>query len=176
MLRGVNVGGRGLAMADFSAALTGLGYDRVTTYVQSGNAVVRAPGTAKGVTTAVAGMLAEEFGLDVPVLVRSRTELTEVVAGNPFLDREDDPTKLHVTFLAVRPGASRIEPPAGTGRDTFEVAGREVYLHCPGGYGRTKLTNDFFERRLGVVATTRNWRSVVALSDLAAAATAPSDS
>jgi uncharacterized protein (DUF1697 family) len=170
MLRGVNVSGRNrLPMGDFAEALTSLGFDDVVTYLQSGNAVVAARGRPATVASATADMLAERFGLSVPVIVRAAKELHSVLAANPYLDAEPDPTKLHVTFLAERPGAgAAIERPAGAGRDTFEVVGRDVYLHCPGGYGRSKLTNDFFERRLGVSATTRNWRSVAALAELAA--------
>jgi uncharacterized protein (DUF1697 family) len=43
-----------------------------------------------------------------------------------------------------------------------------VYLHCPQGYGRSKLSNAFFEKQLGVAATTRNWRTVTTLAELAA--------
>ena len=51
--------------------------------------------------------------------------------------------------------------------DEFEVVGREVYLHCPEGYGRSKLSNAYFERKLGVAGTTRNWRTVTTLAELA---------
>jgi uncharacterized protein (DUF1697 family) len=169
MLRGVNVSGRNrLPMGDFAEALTSLGFDEVVTYLQSGNAVVDARGRPATVASATADMLAESFGLSVPVVVRTAEELQSVLAGNPYLAAESDPTKLHVTFLAEQPDRrATVDRPVGAGKDTFEVAGRDVYLHCPGGYGRSKLTNDFFERRLGAPATTRNWRSVVALAELA---------
>jgi uncharacterized protein (DUF1697 family) len=169
MLRGVNVSGRNrLPMAGFAAALSDLGFIAVTTYVQSGNAVVLGRGTPPTVAATVSQMLAERFGLTVPIVVRTADELRSVLVANPYLDREDDPTKLHVTFLGAAPkaAAASIEPPAGAGRDSFDVVGREVYLHCPGGYGTTKLTNDFFERRLATTATTRNWRTVLALAAL----------
>jgi uncharacterized protein (DUF1697 family) len=169
MLRGVNVSGRNrLSMAAFATALSDLGVAGVSTYVQSGNAVFTGRGTPPAVAAMVGQMLAERFELTVPVVVRTADELRSVLAANPFLGREDDPTKLHVTFLATapKPAAGSTEPPAGAGQDSFEVVGRQVYLHCPGGYGRTKLTNDFFERRFGTTATTRNWRTVLALAEL----------
>ena len=105
------------------------------------------------------------------VLVRSAAELAGVVAGNPFVGRAGvDPRTLHVTFLADAPDPDRctaIEPDAG-GADAFEIVGREVYLHCPGGYGRSKLNNAFWERKLKVPATTRNWNSVTRLAAMAA--------
>jgi uncharacterized protein (DUF1697 family) len=74
-----------------------------------------------------------------------------------------------VTFLAEKPAAGRVRDldPERSPPDEFRVAGREVYLRCPNGYGRSKLTNAFFEKQLGVAATTRNWRTVTKLAELA---------
>jgi uncharacterized protein (DUF1697 family) len=169
MLRGVNVSGRNrLPMRELADALSDLGFTDVVTYVQSGNAVFGGRKKPSAVTATISHMLAERFGLTVPVVVRTAEQIRSVVAANPYLGREHDPTKLHVTFLADGPpsAAASIGPPSGAGRDTFEVIGREVYLHCPGGYGTTRLTNDFFERKLGTAATTRNWRTVLALTEL----------
>ncbi|HEX2186287.1 MAG TPA: hypothetical protein VHN78_12360, partial [Chloroflexota bacterium] len=85
--------------------------------------------------------------------------------------REPDLSALHVTFLARTPPrdrAARLETTAGEA-DECALAGREVYIYCPHGYGRTKLNNAFIERRLGVAATTRNWKTVTTLRDLASA-------
>lgn len=171
LLRGVNVGKNKLAMADLRALLTDLGGERVETYLQSGNAVF---GHATADPAALAGTIEQglaDLGVTSRVLLRTGAELAEVLAGNPYLARESDPAKLHVTFLAGPPEpdrTERLQVPAGeTG--TFSVHGREVYLHCPNGYGRTKLTNSFFESRLATAATTRNWRTVTALSELTAA-------
>jgi uncharacterized protein (DUF1697 family) len=169
MLRGVNVSGHNrLSMADFAASLSELGFGGVTTYVQSGNAVFSGRGKPPTVAAMVSRQLAERFELAVPIVVRTADELRSVLVANPYLGRERDPTKLHVTFLVAAPGAAAesIERPASAGRDSFDVVGREVYLHCPDGYGRTKLTNDFFERRFRTTATTRNWRTVLALAEL----------
>jgi len=179
MLRGVNVSGQNrLRMPDFSTALASLGFEGVSTYLQSGNAVFVARGSPASIAGSVARMLDERFGLAVPVLVRTAGELASVRAGNPYAAAEEDPAKLLVTFLVDDPGrtGTTVERPPASGRDRFEVVGREVYLHCPGGYGRTKLTNEFFERRLGTTGTTRNWRTVAALADLAAATTGSSPS
>ena len=81
---------------------------------------------------------------------------------------ERDETKLHVTFLARAPESALVDKldPARGGRDRFHVAGQDVYLHCPDGYGRSKLSNAYFERQLGVAATTRNWKTVTQLGAL----------
>ncbi|MDQ3763756.1 MAG: DUF1697 domain-containing protein [Actinomycetota bacterium] len=103
------------------------------------------------------------------VLLRTASELDNVVSHNPFVERQDDLTKSLVTFLAAEPGehASRLARPAGeTGESA--LVGHEVYVHCPDGYGRSKLNNAFVEKKLGVAATTRNWKTVIKLRDLTA--------
>ena len=169
LLRGINVGGRTkVAMDDLRRLFGELGHGNVTTYIQSGNVLFDAGGPAAGIAAGVEERIAADLGLSVTVILRSATELEQVVAGNPFGGRVADESKLHVTFLARRPTAA-VEAPAGVA-DELVVAGREVYLHCPDGYGRTKLDNAFFERRLGVPATTRNWRTVCKLRALSAPA------
>lgn len=171
LLRGVNVGKNKLAMSDLRALLTGLGCHDVQTYLQSGNAVFaadQAPTEQNTLAQAIEQALAE-LGVSSRVLLRTGVQLAGVLAGNPFLDREADPTKLHVTFLADAPAADRsrqLEVPAGE-TASLHLHDKEVYLHCPDGYGRTKLTNSFLESRLATVATTRNWRTVIALTELA---------
>ncbi len=171
LLRGVNVGGVRIGMADLRRVVTDLGHEDVKTYLQSGNVVfgsdVRdAEALARGIERALA-----DLAVTVPVLVRSDREMAAVAGGNPYADREDDPTKLHVAFLATAPAASAVTGLTVPGGENvaFTVTGREVFLHYPdGGYGRSKFTNNYLEKHLGVVATTRNWRSVRALADLAA--------
>ncbi|MER5332873.1 DUF1697 domain-containing protein [Micromonospora sp. NPDC002717] len=171
LLRGVNVGGAKVGMADLRRLVAGLGHDDVKTYLQSGNVVfgstVRdADALARGIERAIA----DELGLTVPVLVRGGRELAAVAGGNPYADGEDDPTRLLVAFLATAPKKSAVDALTVPGGENvaFTVTGREVYLHYPdGGYGRSKFTNNYLEKKLGVVATTRNWRSVRALAELA---------
>ncbi|RZU73696.1 uncharacterized protein (DUF1697 family) [Micromonospora kangleipakensis] len=172
LLRGVNVGTTRIAMADLRRLVADLGHEEVKTYLQSGNVVFtsRTAETAK-VARGLERALADELGLDVPVLVRTGAELTAVTAGSPYADRQDDPTRLLVAFLSAPPAKTRVRAltvPAGENVE-YTVAGREIHLHFPdGGYGRSKFTNAYLEKQLGVVATTRNWKSVCALRDLAA--------
>jgi uncharacterized protein (DUF1697 family) len=171
LLRGVNVGKTTLAMADLRALVDGLGYEDVTTYVQSGNVVFRSSATAAEVTEAVERRLRSDHDLSVKVLVRTSGQLAKVVDGNPFLADGRDPAKLHVTFLTETPDRARVrelDPTFGE-PDEFRIVREVVYLHCPNGYGRTKLNNAFLERKLGVAATTRNWKTVTKLAELASA-------
>ena len=172
LLRGINVGGRTrVGMADLQRLFAGLGHTGVSTYLQSGNVIFTpAAGAVAQVAGGVEERITAELGVKVTVLLRSGEDLARVVAGNPFAGGAADPAKLHVTFLAGTPAPERIdrlEAPPGEA-DELSLSGLEVYLHCPNGYGRTKLNNSFFERRLGVPATTRNWKTVTTLAELAA--------
>lgn len=170
MLRGVNVGGRNrLAMEDLRALVTGAGGSDVRTYIQSGNAVFVSRRSSSAIVGALQSQLEDVLGSRVPVLVRTKEELDAVIETNPFVRRGDDPKALHVTFMGAVPGADAVETAQTKRSDGDEclVIGREVYLSCPNGYGNTKLTNTFFEKRLGSEATTRNWTTVTKLAELA---------
>jgi len=171
LLRGINLGNHHkLAMRDLEAICAGLGWNDVVTYLRSGNVVFtagRAEPEALG--RALAEALADQRGYDVPTLVRTARELASIASSNPLVGRGADPERCHVTFLAAPPAkatVAAIDPAAGKG-DEFVVVGREVYLHCPNGYGRSPLANPFWERRFATVATTRNWRTVSALVEMA---------
>ncbi len=168
LLRGINLGARNkIAMADLRELFAALGCEDVSTYVQSGNVVFRSPvRSAAKLQGGIEERIRADFGLQIRVLVRTSDELATVAEGNPF-----DPATAHVTFLAEKPPADRtkklgertFEP------DAFRVTGRQVYLRCPNGYGRSKLSNAFLEKQLAVAATTRNWKTVTALAKLSSA-------
>lgn len=164
LLRGVNVAGNKLAMSDLVRLVEGLGGRDVRTYLQSGNVVYAGP---KKLATGLEQGLLDELGVRAAVLVRSGAELAAVVAAKPYAA---DGTSVSVTFLAERPGATALSgiDPAAFGADEYAVIGREIFLHTPDGYGRTKLNNAFWERRLSTVATTRNWNTVLALAEMTA--------
>jgi uncharacterized protein (DUF1697 family) len=173
LLRGVNLGSRNkVSMGDLRALFEALGHEDVSTYVQSGNVVFTArEGDAARLAKAIERRIERELGLQIAVLLRSKTQLARIVAGNPFAPKEPDPTRLHVTFLAGTPPRAAVrELNAGDfAPDALRVKGAEVYLHTPQGYGRSKLSGGFFEKQLGVVTTTRNWRTVTKLAELTAA-------
>ncbi len=169
LLRSVNVGGRSLQMAALRETLIDAGFTDVVTYIQSGNVVFTSPSRSEAaVAKRAEAAIADATGHDVPVIVRTPSALQAIVDRQPF-GRGHDPKFLHVTFLSDKPPAARARAidRARYRPDEFAVAGREVYLACPNGYGRTKLTNTFFERALQTVATTRNWNTVQKLLALA---------
>lgn len=167
LLRAINLGARNkIAMADLRELFQAIGAEDVATYVQSGNVVFRSTSrSAEQLERAIEKRIKTDLGLDVTVLVRTKAQLEKLVAGNPF----DDPNAVHVTFLAEKPAASRVKnlDPERSPGDEFRIARQEVYLRCPNGYGPSKLSNAYFEEQLGVAATTRNWRTVTKLAELA---------
>lgn len=145
-----------------------LEFERVRTYIQSGNVVFDGRGTDNtAMASKIKAGIKKRFGLDVHVIIRTREEMLSIIKNSPFSGLEE--SKLHVTFLSEKPEDApwkeivMVKDKA----EKFSVSGREVYLFCPNGYGRSKLSNQFIEKKLGVYATTRNWRTVNALSVLA---------
>jgi uncharacterized protein (DUF1697 family) len=170
MLRGINVGGHAkVSMADLRATFLDMGYRDVRTYIQSGNVLFGSPGSAAKLQSVIEQGLEDRFGLGIKVVLRTRAQLEEVIEHNPLAVGNRDGAKLHVTFLSSTPASSRVSglDTQGYLPDEFRVRGREVYVHCPEGYGRTKLNNAFFERGLGVTATTRTLRTVTTLAAMA---------
>lgn len=170
LLRAVNVGGRNkIAMARLRELLEGLGYEGVRTHLQSGNAVLTAAGKSpQRVGEEIEGVLAAELGLEAKVLVRTKGELEQVIADNPLLDIADNPARMLVAFLSDAPDGETVRQlaPAEFEPDVFAVGEREVYVWYPEGVRATKLSNAFWEKRLGVVATGRNWNTVTRLLEL----------
>lgn len=169
LLRGINVGGnKKIRMAELKSLYESLGFSNVTTYVQSGNVVFDADSTdAVELITRIEAAIAERFGFDVTVLLRTADDLRRILDNNPFPDAEAK--YLHVLFLSATPApgaAAALNVPVADGEDWL-LAGQEVYLHYPNGSGRSKMTGAFFERVLGVAGSARNWNSVNALYNLA---------
>jgi uncharacterized protein (DUF1697 family) len=170
LLRGVNVSQNTLKMERVRDLWAALGFKNVRTYVQSGNIVFQAENPLSTWCSTVEQGLAGETRLPVAVFVRTLEELKGIIACNPFLkDQKIDPSKLHLTLLARDAGHDAFEKLSGvkTGGDQFQLSGKEVYVYCPNGYGRTKLSNNALEKLLSVKATTRNWRTVTTLVEIA---------
>lgn len=168
LLRGINVGGRNkVSMPELKSSLASLGLEGVVTYIQSGNVVFRSPtGGRQELAARIEQQIAEAFGVRPTVLLRTPAELVAIAEGNPFLKGEADHSKqLHVVFLGGRPAADAVArlDPGRSPPDDFSVRGSEIYLHLPNGSGRSKLTLDYFERRLGLAATARNWNTLLKL-------------
>jgi len=171
LLRGINVGGKNkLPMKTLASIFEAAGATDVRTYIQSGNVVYRAkPKVAKRVPELVSKAIAKDLGLTVPIVTLSAGELAEVATHNPFLEAGAETKILHVAFLAEAPGALEVAAldPDRSPPDELAVRGRTIYLRCPNGMARTKLTNDYLDRTLGTTSTVRNWRTVLTLLEMA---------
>jgi uncharacterized protein (DUF1697 family) len=169
LLRGINVGGKTLKMEPLRGAFEKAGFFDVRTYVQSGNVVFATKTSSNRLSEAMEKRILADFGLSIRILVKSLKELNEITKRNPFLkDKAIDQSKLHVTFLSAIPtipgaAAARELEALATNGERFHILDQQIYLYCPGGYGKTKLSNNAIEKKLQVVATTRNWRTVNAL-------------
>jgi len=169
MLRGINVSGqKQVRMADLKKLYESLGLANVQTYVQSGNVVFDSPEQdASKLTKSIEAQIEETFDFSVPVLIRSADDFQRVIENHPFA--QEDPARVLVTFLYGRPDQSKWDDLRlyKDKVDQFALREQEIFLYCPGGYGKTKLSNTFFEKKLGVVATTRNWKTVNTLYAMA---------
>ena len=170
LLRAVNLGARNkVPMKELREALESLGLEDVVTYVQSGNVVFRSKsGKAADLAAAIEEAVADRFGVATRVLIRTAAQLRSVAESNPFLGSADT-SHLYVVFLERRPAADAVRrlDPARSPGESFAVQGAHVYLHLPGGFGPSKLSNAYFERGLALAATTRNWKTVTTLVELA---------
>ena len=156
-------------MPELRAALEDAGFVDVGTYVQSGNVVLSGTTTPDTVARACERLIADRFGLDIAVVVRTRAQLARVVARNPFADVATDPKRYQVSFLdgTLTPDVVRKLEAAAGPAEAVVVDGREVYAWQPAGVARSKLWALLGGRGLGVTATTRNWTTVTKLLELA---------
>jgi uncharacterized protein (DUF1697 family) len=171
LLRGINIGPhKRIKMEALQRAIRELGFEDVRTYIQSGNVVFKTATTDTGrLANKIEKKLLSAFGFPVPVIVRTSAELHQVIQKNSFLKEVGvDTSKLHVTFLSGSPEKTVLKTlnTIAAGPDRVRCNGKEIYLHCPNGYGETKLSNIALEKVLSVQATTRNWKTVTKLYEM----------
>lgn len=170
LLRGVNVGGRNkLPMPALRDALAAAGMENVLTYVQSGNVVLDSTAKPDALARACEKLIADEFGLDVGVVVRTRAELAKIVQRNPLADVAEQDKLYQVTFCSQKPAKAALAKVAerAVEGERLLAHGREVYAWFPHGVGRSKLAAQLGKQDLGVLATARNWTTVNKLLALA---------
>lgn len=170
ILRGINVSGKNIIKMDALKKLfEDLNFQKVTTYIQSGNVVFSfKPTDIKELEMLISTKIEKHFGFKIPVIVLTMDELKDSIENNPFKNNKDEKF-LHFTFLAERPinyNKEKIDNKKAENEE-IEISERVVYLYCPNGYGRTKLTNTFLENTLKVTSTTRNFRTTNKLLKIA---------
>ena len=170
LLRGVNIGPRNrVAMPALREALEEAGFEDVRTYVQSGNIALTSRAKPETVRRKIERVVAERFGLEIAVVVRTRAELAAVVKRNPLRKVATEPKRYQVSFLSGKLSAKivrELEEAAAAG-ERVVVSGREVYAWHPQTVARSKLWAKLAGKTLGVTATSRNWTTVEALLELA---------
>ena len=156
-------------MADLRELLEGHGYEDVRTHLQSGNVVLTSTRSRRQLERTLERQLAERFGFDISVLVRTRAELAKVVERNPLGKVATDESRHVVSFLSRRlPAAvARELETADVAPERVAISGREIYAWYPNGIQRSPLGKLLDDSRLGVVSTARNWNTVVKLLELA---------
>ncbi len=170
LLRGVNLGARNrIAMPALRDALSEAGFDDVRTYLQSGSVAVSGGASSDAVARKVRKVIADSFGLDIEVVVRTRAELAAIVERDPLREVANDPRRYQVSFLAAKPKADAVRKleEAAIEPERLVVQGREAYAWHPDGVGRSKLAALLAGNGLGVTATARNWTTVTKLLALA---------
>ncbi|MCV0396892.1 MAG: DUF1697 domain-containing protein [Rhizobiaceae bacterium] len=170
LFRGVG-GATQLPTAALREALTRLGFDRVATYINSGNAILASPRPREEIHAVIADLCAREFAFTKDIHLRDRDEWHRLIRNNPFVEATAEPKTLHAAVLAGDPDADAVESLAKAGgpRERIAVVERVAYLHTPDGFGRSKLA-ERFDRGIGVANTARNWNTVLKLEELVRAA------
>ena len=162
LLRAVNVGGRSMPMAALRELLEELGASNPRTLLQSGNAVFTSRKAAAALEGALAKAITKRFGYEADVFVRTAPEWDAAIAANPFPEEaKADPAHLLLMPLAKAPSAAQLAAlrAAIRGRERVELAGKHAYLVYPDGIGRSKLTIQVIEGKLGTRGTARNWNT-----------------
>jgi uncharacterized protein (DUF1697 family) len=168
ILRGINVGGKHLIrMNSLQEIYEGLGFQKVKTYIQSGNVVFQSKEfQLEELEQLISEEIMKRLDLNVPVLVRDYNEMIKILESNPFIkEDQEEISHLYITLLSESPGAfflQNIETDTFL-PDEFVFNDRAIYLSCPNGYGKTKLNNGFFENKSGGKATTRNLKTLMEL-------------
>jgi uncharacterized protein (DUF1697 family) len=172
LIQGINVSGqKRMAMPELRSMLADIGLYNPRTYILSGNAVFSSTeSNPSDLSRRIETGIVDRFGYKTPIFLRPAEDFARVIRENPFLaGRQEDPGLLHVTFLSnplTEKDCACFSPLPAT-LDELQPGIEEVYLFCPNGYGRTKLNNPFFERKLKMQVTTRNWNTVLTLYNLA---------
>jgi uncharacterized protein (DUF1697 family) len=171
ILRGINVGGkRKILMADLKSMFEGMKLSNISTYIQSGNVIfdsaekINDLELSKKIETAIDKI----FGFSVPVVIRTPKEIEQAISHNPFYREGTEITNLHLTFLNEKPINENLQQAESYNAepDKFVIKEKDIFIYCVGKYHKSKLTNNFFEKKLKVSATTRNWKTVLKLLEL----------
>jgi uncharacterized protein (DUF1697 family) len=170
LLRGINVSGqKKIKMSDLKTLFEEDGFQNVETYIQSGNVIFSAKEKSPAkLEEKIVSAIKKKFGFDVKVIVITPGEIENTLKSNPFIKKKNDFDKLYVIFLSEKPLAENMKKlnTVDYSPEEYLIDGKYVYLFVPNGYGKAKLNNNFFENKLKVSGSTRNWKTVNQLYEL----------
>ena len=167
LLRGINVSGHNIIkMSDLITSLSTLGYQNLQTYIQSGNVIFESENNDhRQLKHQIEKQIENDFGYTVTVMVFSKEYFLNVFQNNPLLKYDDiDPKKLYVAFLNKTVNHELLNDLIQNYPEKIILVDKIIYLYYTNGYGKSKANNYFFERKLKVVATTRNWNTIINLN------------
>lgn len=176
LLRGINLGNRNkVLMADLRELFGKMGYSDIKTYIQTGNVVFSSDKSENNddLSSRIEKEILSTFGFEVPVIIKTKKELKDLISNNPFIkDGISDIERLHMTFLKDIPQENELEEINKltniSNNDRFKIIDKSVFVYCSNLYLDTKFGNSFFERKLKVKASTRNWKTVLRINELLA--------
>ncbi|MFI5236642.1 MAG: DUF1697 domain-containing protein [Ignavibacteriales bacterium] len=171
LLRGINVSGQKIIkMSELKLLFEEMGFQDVQTYIQSGNVIFSSNEKSNEKLAAkISSGIKNKFGFDVQIIVIDQKEIEYVLKNNPFIKKKKEFERLYVTFLSDTPSKEYAQKLKSLDYSPEEYVINEklVFLFLPNGAGKSKLSNNLFENKLKVFGTTRNWKTVKALSELA---------
>lgn len=159
-----------IKMKKLTSLFQKLGFNDILTYLQSGNVVFSSPESAELIAGKIEKAILKEFGHKVPAIVRTIAEIEAITDINPFTSEKDyDPAKSAVIFLNNQPDQGQLLKVADINYppDRFKIIGKEIFIFCPNGFGRTKLYTGFFEDKMKLTGTARNWKTIAAITEIA---------
>lgn len=167
LLRGINVGGhKKIPMAELRELLTNTGYKAVESYIQSGNIILFSSENKRDVEHKIHNAIASHFGFDVPVIAKTRAELMQIFEACPFSEEKKENS--YFVLLSKIPETELIDEVIKIkyANEEFQIINDCLYFYSSVGYGRTKFNMNSFEKRLGVKATSRNFKTMVKLIEM----------
>ena len=166
LFRGVG-GATQLPVAPLRAALTKAGFKNATTYINSGNALVRSPLSREETIAKVAAICKKKFGFDKPIFAPTLAEWEAVIKNDPFPNKAEG-KHVHAVLLDETPKPEAIKKlqALAVGGEELKVMKGVCYIHTPNGLGTSKMAEKF-DKLIGVVNTGRNWNTVLKMMELA---------
>ena len=171
LLRGINVSGqKKIKMAELKLLFVDMSFQNVVTYIQSGNVIFSSnEKNRQNLENKISSEIKRKFGFEVKTFVLNPKKVQSVIENNPFINKKKELERLYVTFLSDKPTGENVQKLnlIDYSPEEYKIDKNCIYLFYPNGAGKAKLNNNILENKLKVFATTRNWRTINMLSELA---------